>query len=68
MTSENGVQIHPAMKQGFLKLYGYTSDKGGIRHAEGLFESDVTFEEAKYMLVSCCAFINYLIGEYGNRG
>ena len=26
---------------------------------------NVTFEEAKYMLVSCCAFVNYLIAEYG---
>lgn len=65
---DNGVQIHAALKQGFLKLYGYTSDQGGIRHAEGMFESNVTFEEAKYMLVSCCAFINYLIGEYAKKG
>ena len=43
---ENGVQIHSALKQGFSKLYGYTSDQGGIRHAEGMFESNVTFEEA----------------------
>lgn len=53
------------LKAGFEKLYKFTNDKGGIRHAEGLFESDVTFEEAKYMLVSCCAFVNYLIAEYG---
>lgn len=65
---DNGVQIHPALKQGFSKLYGYTSDQGGIRHAEGMFESNVTFEEAKYMLVSCSAFINYLIAEYGKKG
>ena len=63
-----GVQIHPAMKQAFQKLYGYTSDQGGIRHAEGMFESNVTFEEAKFMLVSCSTFINYLIAEYGKRG
>ena len=50
-----------------MKLYGYASDKGGIRHAEGLFESDVTFEEAKFMLVSCSAFINYLIAEFGKE-
>ena len=25
--------IHPSMQQGFEKLYGYTSDKDGIRHA-----------------------------------
>ena len=60
-----GAKIHPAMKQGFLKLYGYTSDEGGIRHAEGMFVSDVTFEEAKFMLVSCCSFVNYLVSEYG---
>ena len=65
---DTGVQIHPAMKQAFQKLYGYTSDQGGIRHAEGMFESNVTFEEAKFMLVSCSAFINYLIAEYGKRG
>ena len=53
------------LKSAFEKLYTYTNDKGGIRHAEGLFESNVTFEEAKYMLVSCCAFVNYLIAEYG---
>ena len=60
-----GTKIHPALKQGFLKLYGYTSDEGGVRHAEGMFVSDVTFEEAKFMLVSCSAFVNYLISEYG---
>lgn len=65
---DTGVRIHPSLKLGFQKLYGYTSDQGGIRHAEGMFESNVTFEEAKYMLVSCCAFINYLIGEYAKKG
>ena len=60
-----GISIHSALKKSFSSLYGYTSDEGGIRHAEGLFESNVTFEEAKYMLVSCCAFVNYLIAEYG---
>lgn len=60
-----GIAIHKAMEKSFSSLYGYTSDEGGIRHAEGLFESNVTFEEAKYMLVSCCAFVNYLVAEYG---
>lgn len=53
------------LKAAFEKLYSYTNEKGGIRHSEGLFESNVTFEEAKFMLVSCCAFVNYLIAEYG---
>ena len=52
--------IHPAMKDAFLKLYGYTSDANGIRHANGLGEGDSTFAEAKYMLVSCSSFISYL--------
>ena len=61
----NNINIHPALETAFLKLFGYTSDEGGIRHAEGLFVSDVSFEEAKFMLVSCSAFVNYLIAEYG---
>lgn len=61
----NNINIHPALETAFLKLFGYTSDEGGIRHAKGLFVSDVSFEEAKFMLVSCSAFVNYLIAEYG---
>lgn len=42
-------------------LYGYTSNEGGIRHA--LTEDEVmpTFADAKFMLVSCTAFVNYLL-------
>ena len=57
---KNGVKIHGAMKSAFSSLYGYTSDKSGIRHNSGIDEN-TTFEEAKYMLISCSAFINYLI-------
>lgn len=57
---DSGVTIHPAMKSAFDKLYGYTSDASGIRHAGRLGGSDSTFEEARFMLVSCCAFVNYL--------
>ena len=54
--------IHPALKEGFTKLYGYTSDGDGIRHAL-LEESNLSFTDAKFMLVTCSAFINYLIGK-----
>ncbi len=64
---DSGLKIHPAMEAAFSKLYGYTSDEGGIRHCEGMFESDVSFEEAKFMLVSCSAFVNYLIAESGKN-
>ena len=57
---ENGVEIHPALKSAFSILYGYTSDANGIRHAGDIGGKASTFEEAKFMLVSCSAFINYL--------
>ena len=60
---KNGFEIHSAMKNAFISLYGYTSDKSGIRHNNGVDEN-TTFEEAKYMLVSCSAFLNYLIQIY----
>lgn len=52
-------ELHPALKDGFLKLYGYTSDGDGIRHAM-LEESTLTQADAIYFLVSCSAFVNYL--------
>lgn len=54
------VEIHPALKNGFLSIYGYTSDENGIRHAMMELPS-IDFSDAKYMLVSCSAFINYLV-------
>lgn len=53
------IEIHGALKGAFVKLYGYTSDSAGIRHAI-LDESSVGFDEAKYMLVACSAFVFYL--------
>jgi hypothetical protein len=55
----NRVGLHPALKEGFIKMYAFTSDEHGIRHAL-LDESDLSFEDAKFMLVSCSAFVNYL--------
>ncbi len=57
--------IHPALCDAFKKIYGYTSDKkSGIRHC--IFdETDCIpdFTDAKYMLVACSAFINYLLSK-----
>lgn len=57
----SGVVIHSGLKAAFNILYGYTSDANGIRHAGDIGGATSTFEEAKFMLVSCSAFINYLI-------
>ncbi len=52
-------QLHPALKKAFSAFYGYTSDEDGIRHAM-MEEPDITISDAKFFLVSCSAFINYL--------
>lgn len=54
-------QLHLALTEAFLKLYGYTSDEGGIRHALIDDAKDIDFAEAKFMLVTCTAFVNFLI-------
>lgn len=64
----NGMNIHGSLKSATLALYGYASDEGGIRHAERETESTVTFEEAKFMMVTCSAIVNYLVAEYGKHG
>lgn len=64
---ETKVEMHPALKSAFSSIYGYTSDAGGIRHAL-LDEPNLDFEDAKFMLVSCSAFINYLIAKSAKAG
>lgn len=54
------IGLHNGLKAGFSSIYGYTSDEGGIRHAMS-DEKEIYFEDAKYMLVACSAFVNYLI-------
>ncbi len=63
---DNGVVIHAGLKAAFNMLYGYTSDANGIRHAGNIGGPSSTFEEAKFMLVSCSAFVNYLIAVNAN--
>ena len=58
---KSGVVIHSGLRSAFNTLYGYTSDANGIRHAGDIGGKSSTFAEAKFMLVSCCAFVNYLI-------
>lgn len=51
--------LHPALKGAFKKLYGYTSNADGIRHAL-LDRDNLTFDDANFMLVACSAFVNYI--------
>jgi hypothetical protein len=59
---EKKIGIHPSFKSALDKLYGYTSDADGIRHAL-LEESSLGFEDAKFMLVVCSAFTNFIISK-----
>jgi hypothetical protein len=52
-------KIHPSLLEAFSKLYGYTSDEGGIRHAM-LEEPNLAPSDAKYFIMSCTSFINYM--------
>jgi hypothetical protein len=48
------------MREAMTKLYGYTSDEGGIRHAM-IEESKIDDAEAKFMIVACSAFVNLCV-------
>lgn len=54
-----GIEIPQILNSAMDKLYGYTNGADGVRH--GMMDiPNVNFEEAKYMLVVCSAFINYI--------
>ena len=60
--------LHPALAEGWKKLYAFTCDEDGVRHAAGSEELRVDSATAKYMLVSCSAFVNYLVQTFGQEG
>ena len=59
---ERNGEMHNALRKGLSSLYGYTSDAQGIRHAM-MDEDDLSFIDAKFMLVACSAFVNFMIGK-----
>lgn len=56
---KTGIPLHPALKDAYKKLYGYTSDAQGIRH-EIKDKTTVDELDARYFFIICSAFINYL--------
>ena len=62
---KSGLLKHPALKEAFSKLYGYTSDEQGIRHA--LLDKgspDVGLDEAMFMFGACASFAAYLVNKH----
>ena len=62
------VAIHPALEAGFSKIYGYTNDEEGIRHALLEGTAAVDKEDAVFMLGACASFITYLVGKARRAG
>jgi len=56
------LDVHGALDGAFTKIYGYSSNAQGIRRAL-MDEPDLEFEAAKFMLVACSAFVNYLLAK-----
>lgn len=55
------------LKEAFKNLYSYTSDAQGIRH--GLVgQPHIDVEDARFMLIACSAFINYLAAKANKVG
>ena len=64
---EKSINIHPTLKSAFNKLYGWTSDADGIRHAM-TDVPNLQAEDARFMMVICSAFVNYLVEKATKAG
>jgi hypothetical protein len=53
--------IHESIRRGLDKLYAYTNQPDGIRHALVDDAAEVTVDDARFMVVTCSAFANYLV-------
>ncbi|MEH6836113.1 MULTISPECIES: AbiJ-NTD4 domain-containing protein [Falsihalocynthiibacter] len=71
-TSSSGVQnglkaivrdfdMPESLQKGYAAIYGYTSGPNGIRHPLLDRQEAITQDEARYMMVSCSSFANYLL-------
>lgn len=61
---KKGLKLNLQLKSGIEKLYAYTNDKEtGIRHSLIESPSLPTFDEAKFFIVICSAFINFIISK-----
>jgi len=60
--------LHPAFKDAMIKLYAYTNDEKGIRHALLDETAQVDEADAHFMIVACAAFVNFLVQKFGDRG
>ncbi|WP_424947157.1 AbiJ-NTD4 domain-containing protein [Candidatus Spongiihabitans sp.] len=58
-----GLNLPPALKAGLDALYNWTSVEGGIRHGASGEQLAPNKNTARFMLIICSAFVNYLTAE-----
>jgi len=59
------LDLNKQFKTAMDNMYGWTCKEDGIRHGHTGEELKTSFDEAKYMLVTCSAFVNYMIAKKG---
>ena len=62
------VALHGAFKKGIEKLYGYTNDEEGIRHALLEKQANVDTDDAVFMFGACTSFAAYLVNKARTAG
>ncbi len=53
------IHIDINLKESIKNLYKYTNEVNGIRHGNNKDSNEISFDEAKYVLLICSATINY---------
>lgn len=59
--------IDPHLAEAVKKLYKFSNDASGVRHSHAEGKTQVGFDEAKFMVVTCSAVVNYLVKHAGPR-
>lgn len=55
------ITIDEHLKTSIREMYKYASDTDGIRHGNNKESNEVTYDEAKFILVVCSGIINYFL-------
>lgn len=62
--ANHNIKLHPAHQTALKNLYGFASDADGIRHASVKDKPlDINQNTARFMLITCSAFVNYIVAE-----
>lgn len=61
--SNTTISIPDNLIDAFKKLYDYASEDNGIRHSLLEEPPKLTFADARFMLIACSAFVNYLVSK-----